>query len=87
MDDYGKIRAALQDVYDEVIKAVTKYDPMHSAHEAHSVLREEFEELWEHVKVKQGERDAKAMRHESVQVAAMAIRFLVDICDSGRSQK
>jgi len=54
-----------------------------SAHEAHSVLREEFEELWDEVK-KGGStpRDFEKMRKEAIQVAAMGLRFVRDVIDS-----
>lgn len=77
---------AFADVRKEVEKAVDRYEPMRSAHEGHSILREEVEELWEHVKRRQGWRSIDEMRHEAVQVAAMAIRFIHDICDGGRGQ-
>lgn len=53
---------------------------MNSAHEGYAVLAEEVDELWDHVKVKQGERDIPEMTYEAVQVAAMALRFIVDVC-------
>lgn len=53
--------------------------PMHSAHEGYAVLLEEVEELWEEVKKR--EPDVAAMRHEAIQVAAMALRFVMDVCD------
>jgi len=54
-----------------------------SPHESHSVLREEFEELWDEVK-KGGStpRDYAAMRKEAIQVAAMGLRFVRDVIDS-----
>lgn len=53
---------------------------MNSAHEGYAVLAEEVDELWDHVKVKQGKRDIPEMTYEAVQVAAMALRFIVDVC-------
>jgi hypothetical protein len=52
------------------------HGPMHSPHEGHSVLREEFEELWEEVRKRHP--DKAKMRAEAIQVAAMAIRFVQD---------
>lgn len=70
-------------VVDEVETATSKYPPMNSAHEGYAVLDEEVDELWDHVKVKQGKRDVDAMRKEAIQIAAMAIRFAVDCCKPG----
>lgn len=53
---------------------------MNSAHEGYAVLAEEVDELWDHVKVKQGERNIPEMTYEAVQVATMALRFIIDVC-------
>ncbi|MCC6271291.1 MAG: hypothetical protein IT190_08435, partial [Microbacteriaceae bacterium] len=53
--------------------------PMHSLHEAYAVLLEELDEVWDHVKLKQPERDPAAVRKELVQLAAMAARAVVDL--------
>jgi len=50
-----------------------------SAHEGFAVLKEEVDELWEEIKDRN--RDMAAMRAEAIQVAAMAIRFVEDVCD------
>ena len=77
----------LGEVGNEVLSAESKWPPLNSAHEAYAVLAEEVDELWDHVKVNQKRRDLAAMRHEAVQVAAMAIRFIRDITDSERGRK
>ena len=43
-------------------------------HEGYAVLKEEIEELWEMIKVDNYEEAEK----EAIQVAAMAIRFIID---------
>lgn len=59
-----------------------------SAHESHSVLREEFEELWDEVKKGGSEpRDFERMRKEAIQVAAMGLRFVRDVVDSPGGRK
>lgn len=76
----------LETIRDEVLWAESKFAPMNSAHEAYAVLYEEVDELWDHVKTNQKRRDIAAMRQEAVQVAAMAIRFIRDVCDGGRAR-
>jgi len=71
---------ALRDVARELARACRDFAPMHSAHEGHAVIREEFEELWEHVKTNTG--GSRAARAEAVQLAAMAVRYVLDVCDS-----
>lgn len=55
--------------------------PTNSArHEAYAVLLEEIDELWDEVKARVFSRTAA--RQEAIQVAAMAIRFVINICDT-----
>jgi len=72
------------EVLDELRRAREMFGPFHSAHEGHAVLREEFEELWEAVKRHNPKmtsaEDYIQMREEAIQVAAMALRFILDVC-------
>lgn len=85
------IRDSIYRVFDqieaEVINAEEKWPPMNSAYEAYAVLLEEVDELWEHVKTNQKRRDLEGMRGEAIQVAAMAIRFIRDVCDLQKGRK
>ena len=71
----------------ELNEAMTNWPSFNSAHEGFSVLKEEVDELWEHVKVNQRKRDIKAMRKEAIQVAAMAMRFALDVCNETTGRK
>ena len=62
----------------ELAKARAKHPPMHSAHEAHSTILEEFEEWWDHVKAESAGPDAVK---ELAQVAAMCQRAAEDVYD------
>lgn len=70
----------LGDVHYALSKALIKHAPMHSPHEGMSVIREELDELWDHVKADTG-RTPEA-RKEALQLAAMAIRYVVDLIDT-----
>jgi hypothetical protein len=72
---------ALDSVAREANQAMERFPPFHSAHEGYSVILEELDELWGHVKVNAKHRDGEAMRKEAIQVAAMALRFVIDVCD------
>lgn len=72
-----------EEVTKEVTRAMHQYPPMNSAHEGFAVLLEEMDELRAHVWKKQGLRDLAGMREEAMQVAAMALRFLVDSVGPG----
>lgn len=66
-----------QMVFEELRKAQSKHDPMHSHHEAYAVIAEELEEYWEEVKKRQP--DHGAMGKELLQVATMAVRAILDL--------
>lgn len=61
--------------------------PWHSAHEGFAILLEEVDELKAHVWARQDERDLRAMRTEALQVAAAAMRFVLDVCDRERGRR
>ena len=58
-------------------RATRKFKRFNSAHEAHAVVREEFEELWD--EVKRREVHYGAMEREAVQLGAMVVRFLTEV--------
>jgi hypothetical protein len=63
-------------VFDELDRAVEKFGPFASAHEGYAVILEELDELWYEVKHGTPARQ----RAEAIQVAAMSLRFLADLC-------
>jgi hypothetical protein len=74
--------AAFIEVRNELYRACAMFPAFNSGHEGYAVILEELDELW--TEVKDNKRpDAKrvpAMRKEATQVAAMAIRFMLDVC-------
>lgn len=71
----------------EALTASSNWPPFNSAHEGYGVLLEEVDELWDHVKTKQKLRDIEAMKKEAIQVAAMALRFAIDVCNEETGRK
>jgi hypothetical protein len=59
----------------ELRSAMRKFPTFASAHEGKAVIEEELDEMWDAIKA----NDVGHAREEAVQVAAMAVRFLVDI--------
>ena len=70
----------LVEVFDELRRASEKFGPFRSTHEGWAVLREEVDELWDAVKAN---ASGAILRAEALQVAAMAIRFVGDLCSRG----
>lgn len=60
--------------------ATRTFGAFHSAHEGLAVIEEEFEELKREVFRNPHFRTKEQMAREAKQVAAMALRFLVDCC-------
>ena len=75
-----KIAEVMTAVENELRRAVDLHGGMRSCHEGYAVILEEVDELWEHVRLKSALRKKKDMRMEAIQIAAMAARFVVDLC-------
>lgn len=64
---------------EELERATGEHGSFASAHEGYAVLKEEVDELWDEVKA--GNASTHRGVSEAVQVAAMALRFLIDVCE------
>ena len=62
----------------EYQRARDQHGRIYSAHEGYALLKEELDELWE--EVRRRKPDQVKMAAECVQVAAVAVRFLVEVC-------
>jgi hypothetical protein len=71
---------AIDLIIKEYLSATSKNGPFNSAHEGFAVLHEEFDELKTEVWKNASKRDKEKMLREAIQVAAMGMRFAVDIC-------
>lgn len=69
------VNEAFVDVRDEVNTSTEKHGTFNSAHEGSSVIREEFEELWDHVKGNTGY--SLEAYHEAKQLASTAIKYML----------
>jgi hypothetical protein len=79
---HAKTGLVLEEVHAELRRARELHpNPQNSAHEGYAVIWEEVEELWADVKKKRSPERTAAMREEAIQVAAMAVRFIEDVCD------
>lgn len=71
---------AIELIVQEYGRATATNGQFHSAHEGYAVILEELDELWEEVRLKRALRDPARMRKEAMQVSAMGLRFMVDLC-------
>jgi len=74
-----EVATAVADVHAEVERAMAIHGQLQSAHESYAVILEEVDEFWDEVKKRNENRSDQAMRKELVQIAAMAIRAIVDL--------
>lgn len=83
-EENGRLpRAAFEAVNEcsaELSRAIRKHGAMRGPHEGYAVILEELDELW--AEIKRRDIDYDAMRKEAIQVAAMAMRFVADVCGS-----
>lgn len=77
----------VSEVLKELAVACDNWPKFNSAHEGYAVLLEEMDELWDQVKVNQKRRDLDKMYSEAKQVAAMALRFMIDVCNEETIRK
>jgi len=61
-------------IADEYRNARSKFGGFHSAHEGYAVLKEEVDEMWDAIK----SNDIKHAKKEAIQVAAMALAFVLE---------
>ena len=76
------IDAALAEVRAELTAAMGAHDAMRGPHEGWAVIHEEEDELWDEVRQRHPNNDR--LRSEARQVAAMAVRFMVDVTEPVR---
>ena len=90
-----RIVAVFQEVRDELSDALFKFPDMCSPHEGYAIIKEEVDELWEEVKRNPYSSNSNVaigypppdvlhktrMKVEATQIAAMAIRFILNVCD------
>jgi hypothetical protein len=81
----------LSEVEMELMKARECHPDMNSTHEGYAKILEVLDELWEDIKISPRKLDIegqmqlrKRMRQETIQVAAMAIRFVTDVISEGK---
>ena len=80
------MRSDRERVADEVVRewqrARVKNAPMRGAHEGYAVLLEEVDKLWDAVKAFPKRSTLADMRKEAMQIAAMAMAFMFEVCDA-----
>ena len=64
-------------VQEEYRKARQKFPPFNSHHEGYAILKEEVDEMWDEIK----RNNKAAARKEAMQVATMALAFLMETSD------
>lgn len=81
------LTAAIFQLREELQRAMKNWPAFNSAHEGLAVLEEEVCELKRWVYTNQRKRELSQMRKEAIQVAAMALRFALEVCSEERGRK
>lgn len=80
-DKFASAEHVAGEIVDEFIHAREKHKACNSFHEHYAVLLEEVDEYWEEVRKNSTQRSKKRIREELIQVAAMALAGIVELCD------
>ena len=75
----GRQNKVVTEFYEEINKGVNKFGNYNSYHEAYAVIKEEFDELWDELKVNADNRDLNKVYKEAIQVAATSYRLAEEI--------
>ena len=67
------------EVRQELYLATQEHGSFNSGHEGWAIILEEVDELWE--EIRHNASDGLPARHEAVQIAAMAMRYIIDVCE------
>lgn len=70
-------RVAAMEILQEFLRARKKFPPLRGPHEGYAVILEELDELWDAVK----SNNIEHARKEALQVAAMALAFMIEVSD------
>lgn len=70
-----------QDVYNELERAQKRFKRYNSPHEGWAVIKEEMDELWDEVRLKSG--TPLGRYKEAMQVAATAVRYMLEVDKDG----
>ena len=71
---------SLKRIEEEYLRASELYPDLHSNHEGYAVIKEEVDELWDEIKKSKDTKGNVRMQHELIQIGAMVVRFLDNLC-------
>jgi len=75
------VEQIFKDIENEFNRANRIFPNFHSPHEGYGVILEELDELWDQIKINKNCTGNRLMRNELIQVAAMAVKFIDNLCD------
>lgn len=70
----------ITEILSEYDRAMKLYPNFHSNHEGYAVIKEEIDELWDEIKKSKDVRGNDRIRKELIQVGAMVMRYLNNLC-------
>lgn len=70
-----ELHEILEEVRTEILETRQHHSQFASTHEGYAVILEELDELWDEVKA----NNKEAAKYEAIQVAAMAIAFILEV--------
>jgi len=76
-EENKRLKSCLRRITDELRMAEARFPRIRSPHEGYAIIKEELDEAWEDIK----RNELEDGEYEMVQVAAMALRYIIDLGD------
>ena len=74
------IARAVKLIIGEYNQTITRNDPLESSYEGWALIKQEVDELWAEIKKGKLNGSQEELQREAVQISAMAMRFVVELC-------
>ena len=79
MKKHEEVKWTLEEIEREFERSNQLYPLFHSNHEGYGVIKEELDELWDEIKASKDTIANEKMKEEAIQLAAMAVKFIVSL--------
>lgn len=89
LDDFRvtNIGKSIKAIITEYNRTIIKNAPFHSTYEGWALIKQKVDSLWDEIKKEETGGSREAMQKEAAQIGAMAMRFIIDLCNDEKLVK